>query len=563
MSKEKENDFKEIILHSLLNKLLGIHLDELEKRNEDEINSLEYLKNNTREIEKFLDKNVIIENEIKEENDIEINKINLIKSIPRIKIQKSPLKKCLSPKVRHEKNKKSLNKSKIEKKNNIIKIEKENHLKKSKSASTIIKRKKNNSNNNNNNNSNNNNNINNNNINNSNNNNNNINNNNINNSNIYNNNNNNNKNPTIKVITKKKTFDNFITSANLGVVNNNNSIIKKNKSQEKNLRKKQKKISSNLNISKSVKILNKKKMHKIHIESNDTKITNTTFKHYPKVASRIFGEYNFETDEILTNVDFDILNKVKKNKNDYLDVFENYFEFICNYLELKEIYILGKTNKAFFNLSINFLIIYLENSIEDINEEISNLEEIYDGEINFKNCKKNKFQFSTDSINSLNLLNSNSAEESFNISKNNITEDLLFPYKIYFCSIDNYIYKIEDKRECWKKICNYFTKKNKNFKIGTLIEKKLNGKIFSDDFIEKLYNLGENELNKLSSNYYKDIDKTTEIFINIVKDILENIGLSNEKTILIGQKYLILKARLKVKMDKLKKMNEINKKIKK
>ena len=77
-----------------------------------------------------------------------------------------------------------------------------------------------------------------------------------------------------------------------------------------------------------------------------------------------------------------------------------------------------------------------------------------------------------------------------------------------------------------------------------------------------MYNLGENELNKLSSNYYKDIDKTTEIFINIVKDILENIGLSNEKTILIGQKYLILKARLKVKMDKLKKMNEINKKIK-
>ena len=53
MSKEKENDFKEIILHSLLNKLLGIHLDELEKRNEDEINSLEYLKNNTREIENF------------------------------------------------------------------------------------------------------------------------------------------------------------------------------------------------------------------------------------------------------------------------------------------------------------------------------------------------------------------------------------------------------------------------------------------------------------------------------------------------------------------------------
>ena len=81
--------------------------------------------------------------------------------------------------------------------------------------------------------------------------------------------------------------------------------------------------------------------------------------------------------------------------------------------------------------------------------------------------------------------------------------------------------------------------------------------------IENLYNLGNNELNKLSSNYYKDIDKTTSIFVNIVKDILENIGLSEKKTILIGQQYLILKARLKVKMDKLKKMNEINKKIKK
>ena len=540
MSKGKENDFKEIILHSLLHKLLGIHLDELEKRNEDEINSLEYLKNNSREIEKFFDKNVIDDNEIKEDDDIEINKINLIN--PRIKIQKSPLKKCLSPGIRHENNKKSLNKNKIEKKIPILKVEKENVLKQSKSASTIIRKKNNNSN--------------------SNNTNTNINN-NIYNSKINNINNNSNKNPTIKVVSKKKTYDNLITSANLASVNSNNSTIKKNKSQEKNLRKKQKKITSSHNVSKSVKILNKKNMNKSHIESNDTKITNNTFKHYPKVASRIFGDYNFETDEILTNVDLEILNIAKKNKNDYLDVFENYFEFICNYLNLKEIFILGKTNKNFFNLSINFLIIYLENEIEAINEEISTYEEIYDGEVNFNNFKINKFQFSSNSINSLGLLNSNSIEESFNINKNNITKDLLFPYKIYFCSIDNYIYKIENERECWKKICNYFTKRNKNFKIGTLVEKELNGKIFSDNIIENLYNLGNNELNKLSSNYYKDIDKTTSTFVNIVKDILENIGLSEKKTILIGQQYLILKARLKVKMDKLKKMNEINKKIKK
>ena len=191
------------------------------------------------------------------------------------------------------------------------------------------------------------------------------------------------------------------------------------------------------------------------------------------------------------------------------------------------------------------------------------MEEFYHGEIYFKQLKINKFKFSSNSINALRLLDSNSTEESFNINKNNITNDLLLPYQIYFCSIDNYIYKIENERECWKKICNYFTKRNKNFKIGTLVEKELNGKIFSDNIIENLYNLGNNELNKLSSNYYKDIDKTTSIFVNIVKDILENIGLSEKKTILIGQQYLILKARLKVKMDKLKKMNEINKKIKK
>ena len=78
-----------------------------------------------------------------------------------------------------------------------------------------------------------------------------------------------------------------------------------------------------------------------------------------------------------------------------------------------------------------------------------------------------------------------------------------------------------------------------------------------------MYNLAIHNKNKLTINYYKDIDKTTSIFINIIEDILENIGLSQKKNSLFEEHYLIDKARLKVKMDKLKKMNEINQKIKK
>ena len=65
---------KKINLNSLLKKLLGERLEILEKKNEDELNSLNYLNIDSKEIINFLEKNLSfqnqnIENEIYEKKE--------------------------------------------------------------------------------------------------------------------------------------------------------------------------------------------------------------------------------------------------------------------------------------------------------------------------------------------------------------------------------------------------------------------------------------------------------------------------------------------------------------
>jgi hypothetical protein len=54
---------KKINLNSLLKKLLGERLEILEKKNEDELNSLNYLNIDSKEIINFLEKNLSFQNQ--------------------------------------------------------------------------------------------------------------------------------------------------------------------------------------------------------------------------------------------------------------------------------------------------------------------------------------------------------------------------------------------------------------------------------------------------------------------------------------------------------------------
>ena len=75
---------------------------------------------------------------------------------------------------------------------------------------------------------------------------------------------------------------------------------------------------------------------------------------------------------------------------------------------------------------------------------------------------------------------------------------------------------------------NYFEKNiNKNF--GNSIENKLRGKIFDNNTINSLYEYSHENINKITPSHFQKINSDIDLFVFIVKNILEHLGIENEE----------------------------------
>ena len=109
---------------------------------------------------------------------------------------------------------------------------------------------------------------------------------------------------------------------------------------------------------------------------------------------------------------------------------------------------------------------------------------------------------------------------------------MLRVYFIYFQLINNAIIKSQwDRREFWKKCCDYFIVENKE-KIGDLVVKNINENIvLSDDNIYQILHLIGDNLAKLFPGYFSTICGTTGLFAFVIKDVLDFFGISTDKEI--------------------------------
>ena len=87
---------------------------------------------------------------------------------------------------------------------------------------------------------------------------------------------------------------------------------------------------------------------------------------------------------------------------------------------------------------------------------------------------------------------------------------------------------IDDDNKMIEYIKNYFKKKLKNQKLGELIEKEINGKIFDDDIITSIYSYANKYSKIISPKDYQKISQDIALFVFIIIDILEYIGLTNK-----------------------------------
>ena len=542
---------KRINLSSLLYKLLGERLENLEKSNEDELNSINYLNIDSKDIINFLEKNLCFQNQ-NQQNEIndKIPEIEKREKTPEKKREKTPEKKReKTPEKKREKTPEKKREKTLEKKS-----EKTPENKREKTPEKILEKKER----------------------------------------IPE------KTPE-KRIEKKQTINKTPSPKKQYIINNefertftqskkqmlkiekienekvfNSTIeIKKNKRNEKmyksltpeNLHlKKKKNIQKNINVNQKEKIkietkenkkdkkenkennldkINKKdnkenkninKENKENSILNTSESTNSQDEKLKKISSLHFHQN--EISNILGTLNLEkILNKEKIS-------YHKIFSFLKND-DLKQ---LLNVNSIYRINSKEILKQRIELEIKQIKKELNNLKEIYQNEIDFNEFKKKPFKLNKKSISVIEYLNSPISEESFLYENKGdlISKDIILVYKIYLCAIDDKFY-IKNNKEIWEHICQHFNKRNKKIALGNFIKNEIEDKIFSESTITNLYDISYNVLIKINPQYFKSIDETTSMFVFIVRDILEHIGLSKEKTILIDKQVLLLKSRLKCK----------------
>ena len=92
------------------------------------------------------------------------------------------------------------------------------------------------------------------------------------------------------------------------------------------------------------------------------------------------------------------------------------------------------------------------------------------------------------------------------------------------------IINTKNDNEFWDKVKKYFSEKGK---IGILLEQQFKELDFSNENMLSLNNLCEGKTNKLTLVYYSKLCPTTGLFVFVVKDALEYIGILEDKKVLL------------------------------
>jgi hypothetical protein len=258
----------------------------------------------------------------------------------------------------------------------------------------------------------------------------------------------------------------------------------------------------------------------------------------------------------------------------YYEKLKASIQYIIDYLTMKDLLLLCQTKKEILKIVMNLKIKKTKRLCDNINILLKTKNiNINDSPLS---QKLKPFELNLTSMKAITTLNSISKPnflKSFTEHKSidsNIINKLILIFDIYFIAlgkknvINNFNGNNTKKIEY---ICDYF-KKNKNKSIGKIIQNDLTGIKFDDLIINALYEYSHKFINIINPEYYKHINKDIAIFVLLIKNILDYLGISNFDKNDIGinnknseQKInLINKSRLKINNILLEKYNQILKK---
>ena len=196
------------------------------------------------------------------------------------------------------------------------------------------------------------------------------------------------------------------------------------------------------------------------------------------------------------------------------------------FLDIYTLVNLKNVSKNIHKLVIYYLIQYLQKEKREILQikdslNITNIPERED----FENIVLNK-----GSKKAMQLLNESLLNHLFKDTKFP-TDDIILIYRIYFQMINHPFSLIakSDVYNFWEKCKLYFTSE-KNGKTGDILLSMINQKKidFSKNNEYQIYELAKGNYKKILPNYFSNICGTTGLFVFVIKDILEFMGITQK-----------------------------------
>ena len=229
------------------------------------------------------------------------------------------------------------------------------------------------------------------------------------------------------------------------------------------------------------------------------------------------------------------------------EIFESHLDEISRFLEMKDLCKLMLINKECFTNIMNILISKTEITIDILEEELTKLKTA-NKNIDFDKINLTPFKFSSNSARAVSLLNNNSGCNliKFNKTQRTINKEIFIIFGIYFIAVGKKreYFQLNSDDDKINYITNYFKNDIQKMSIGSLIEKEINGKLFDDKTISSLYKFSYKYIYIISPNRFQKINKDIAIFIFVIKNILEHLGILDQQNIKPEKEYILYNARL-------------------
>ena len=260
-----------------------------------------------------------------------------------------------------------------------------------------------------------------------------------------------------------------------------------------------------------------------------------------------------------------------KNNYTFDEKIEIMIEHLTKYLNKEDLLKIGLINKSCFKIIMYHLILEKEYYIDEIKESLSSFKK-NNSEIIKKNDNNNfnlKLEFDNHTHRAISLLNSKPKVSYLNDKSIDINNKyIILVFDLFFIALGfkKKILSFKNNNKLkWNFYKNYLLYNNYE-SIGQVISNFAKDIVLDDEKINSLYEYSHNYLNVITPNFFKKTNNNIALFVFIVKNILEQVGITkdvkdvkdanNKKNVI--KLYKLYNVRINYNNSILQKLNKIN-----